>query len=362
MAPMPVPPDDGGDDHVSGLPQGLATERCGRDRRPQARWRRRGLAQGGLGDCVRGEGGRRRIAACRCHRGRRRKLRFGAAGTAHRCAVRRNRPHASSQAARCLQSHADAAGARCAHSARHAAAMLHRVPPRRRCRRRRAVVLRRPRIGRSAWATRRPRPQRRPCRTPPRRRACEPLTSALDAAVRLAADASVAAEALENLKRYAGAQAAAGKPAAAASLPVPRLPQLRTTATTRSAPVPACASAAAAAAAPCRAGRRRRPRCFRRHRGGARTRTARAPRLRRARLHGGLCAVVGVRRRALSLHDGRLSRAERSAAPHSFSEWRRGQNPRYLFRLPGRMPMCLQMIDSMISSAPPPMEPSRVSR
>jgi hypothetical protein len=34
----------------------------------------------------------------------------------------------------------------------------------------------------------------------------------------------------------------------------------------------------------------------------------------------------------------------------------------YLFRFPGNMPMCLQMMDSMISSAPPPMEPRRVSR
>ena len=34
----------------------------------------------------------------------------------------------------------------------------------------------------------------------------------------------------------------------------------------------------------------------------------------------------------------------------------------YLFRLPGKIPMCLQMMDSMISSAPPPMDPSRVSR
>ena len=41
---------------------------------------------------------------------------------------------------------------------------------------------------------------------------------------------------------------------------------------------------------------------------------------------------------------------------------RRLANPRYLFRFPGRMPMSLQMMASMISSAPPPMEPSRASR
>ena len=40
----------------------------------------------------------------------------------------------------------------------------------------------------------------------------------------------------------------------------------------------------------------------------------------------------------------------------------RGRIARYLFRLPSRMPMCLQMMESMISSAPPPMDPSRVSR
>ena len=39
-----------------------------------------------------------------------------------------------------------------------------------------------------------------------------------------------------------------------------------------------------------------------------------------------------------------------------------GRANSYLFRLPGRMPMCLQMMPSMTSSAPPPMEPSRVSR
>ena len=39
-----------------------------------------------------------------------------------------------------------------------------------------------------------------------------------------------------------------------------------------------------------------------------------------------------------------------------------GSRRNYLFRFPGRMPMCLQMMESMISSAPPPMEPSRVSR
>jgi hypothetical protein len=39
----------------------------------------------------------------------------------------------------------------------------------------------------------------------------------------------------------------------------------------------------------------------------------------------------------------------------------RVQRPSHFF-LPGRMPMYLQMMPSMISSAPPPIEPRRVSR
>ena len=56
----------------------------------------------------------------------------------------------------------------------------------------------------TACRKRRPEPQPAAptlCRSAGAAQACEPLTSALDAAVRLAADANVAAEALENLKR-----------------------------------------------------------------------------------------------------------------------------------------------------------------
>src|SRR5204863_9942926 len=65
-----------------------------------------------------------------------------------------------------------------------------------------------------------------------------------------------------------------------------------------------------APAAPCRAGRRRevgsRLCCAPAATAATSAPAARAPRLRCARLHGGICVVVGVRCCALSLHDGRL--------------------------------------------------------
>ena len=76
--------------------------------------------------------------------------------------------------------------------------------------------------------------------------------------------------------------------------------------------------------------------------------------------HPGL--VPGIPSSACSQRLGSTRHSPR-AAP--LARWTPGTRPgvtRHLFRLPGRMPMCLQMMDSMISSAPPPMEPSRVSR
>ena len=128
----------------------------------------------------------------------------------------------------------------------------------------------------------------------------------------------------------AGAQAATGEPAAA---PRCRLRTCPSFGQCRRISVPAAATPTAAPAAPCRA-RCLRPADSQPYRAPATTAataapTARAPKLRRARLHGGVCVVVGVRRRALSLHDGWLSPApgviRPASAPPGAGGWRPGR-------------------------------------
>jgi hypothetical protein len=178
MAPMPVPPDDGGEDHVSGLQQGLRLS----DAEEIAASRLDGAAEGSL---------REALAVASAERaGDAASQRGDAIGLA-----------GESIASGPLIRLVDARSAELGHTRAPRpfdAFSAMPMPPLldvgialvRPVENQRAVVGDTP----PAVATA-PLPHAVPAQS------IEPLTSALDAAVRLAADASVAAETLENLKR-----------------------------------------------------------------------------------------------------------------------------------------------------------------